>query len=78
MFFLMGPVDSTLVQVMTWHRTGDKPLPEPMITHFSWHTSPAFSVLIISGGNRYIFVFPPFFHNKMLCTVQVYRDHFVY
>ena len=23
-----------LVQVMAWHRTGDKLLPEPMLTHF--------------------------------------------
>ena len=23
-----------LVQVMAWHRTGDKPLPEPMLTQF--------------------------------------------
>ena len=30
-----------LVQVMAWRRTGDKPLPEPMLTHFTdaymWH-----------------------------------------
>ena len=25
---------STLVQVMAWHRTGAKPLPEPMLTYF--------------------------------------------
>ena len=25
---------SALVQVMAWHRTGDKPLPEPMLTQF--------------------------------------------
>ena len=24
-----------LVQVMAWHRTGDKPLPEPMTTQFT-------------------------------------------
>ena len=24
-----------LVQVMAWHLTGDKPLPEPMITQFT-------------------------------------------
>ena len=32
---------SALVQVMAWRRTGDKPLPEQMLTHFSdaymWH-----------------------------------------
>ena len=26
---------SALNQVMTWHQTGDKPLPEPMLTQFS-------------------------------------------
>ena len=31
-----SPIDneSALVQVMVWRRTGDKPLPEQMITHF--------------------------------------------
>ena len=38
-----GPIDSkrALVQVMAWCRTGDKPLPEPMLTQFTdaymWH-----------------------------------------
>ena len=37
------PIDnkSALVQVMAWRRTGDKPLPEPMLSQFSdacmWH-----------------------------------------
>ena len=32
----MSPIDNkpALVQVMAWRRTGDKPLPEPMITQF--------------------------------------------
>ena len=32
----MSPTDNkpALVQVMAWRRTGDKPLPEPMITQF--------------------------------------------
>ena len=32
-----GPTDnkSVLVQVMAWCRTGDKPLPEPMLTQFA-------------------------------------------
>ena len=32
-----SPIDSTLalVQVMAWRRTGDKPLPEPMLTQFA-------------------------------------------
>ena len=32
-----GPIDkkSALVQVMAWHRTGDKPLSEPMLTQFT-------------------------------------------
>ena len=31
-----SPMDnkSALVQVMAWHRTGDIPLPEPMMTQF--------------------------------------------
>ena len=31
-----GPIDkkATFVQIMTWRRTGDKPLPEPMMTQF--------------------------------------------
>ena len=31
-----GPIDnkSALVQVIAWRRTGDKPLPEPMLTQF--------------------------------------------
>ena len=29
----MSPIDNKpeLVQVMAWHQTGDKPLPEPML-----------------------------------------------
>ena len=36
-FVPRSPVDnkSTLVQVMAWHRTGDKPLPELMLTQFA-------------------------------------------
>ena len=32
-----GPIDNkpALVQVMVWRRTGDKPLPEPMMTQFT-------------------------------------------
>ena len=31
-----SPVDNNLalVQVLAWHRTGNKPLPGPMMTHF--------------------------------------------
>ena len=38
-----GPIDNNkaLVQVMAWRRTGNKPLPEPMLTQFTdayvWH-----------------------------------------
>ena len=41
--FPKGPIDSksALVQVMAWHRTGNKPLPEPMLAQFTdaymWH-----------------------------------------
>ena len=32
-----GSIDNkwALVQVMAWRQTGDKPLPEPMLTHFA-------------------------------------------
>ena len=32
-----GPIDnkSLLVQVMAWHWTGNKPLPEPMMNHIN-------------------------------------------
>ena len=32
-----GPIDykSALVQVIAWHRTGEKPLPESMLTQFT-------------------------------------------
>ena len=35
-FVPKGPIvnKSALVQVMAWRRTGDKPLPEPMMTQF--------------------------------------------
>ena len=35
-FVPMSPIDNnpTLVQVMAWRRTGDKPLPELMLTQF--------------------------------------------
>ena len=36
-FVPKGLIDkkSALVQVMAWRRTGDKPLPEPMLTQFN-------------------------------------------
>ena len=36
-FVPMSPIDSkpTLVQVMAWRPTGDRPLPEPMLTQFT-------------------------------------------
>ena len=35
-FVLKGPIDNkpALVQVMAWCQTGDKPLPEPMLTQY--------------------------------------------
>ena len=42
-FVPKGSVDnkSALVQVMAWRRTGDKPLPEPVLTQvtdaYMWH-----------------------------------------
>ena len=40
-FITMSPIDrkaawkAALVQVMAWRRTGDKPLPEPMVTQLT-------------------------------------------
>ena len=36
-FVPKGPIDykSALVQVVVWHRTGEKPLPESMLTQFT-------------------------------------------
>ena len=36
-FVPKGPIDikAAMVQIMAWHRTGDKPLPEPMLTQFT-------------------------------------------
>ena len=36
-FVPKSPINNmpTLVQIMAWRRTGDKPLPEPMITQFT-------------------------------------------
>ena len=36
-FIAKGPIvyKSALVQVMAWHRTGEKPLPESMLTQFT-------------------------------------------
>ena len=36
-FVPKGPIDykSALVQVMAWHRTGEKPLPESMLTQIT-------------------------------------------
>ena len=36
-FVHRSPIDNkpTLVHVMAWHQTGDKPLSKPMLTHFT-------------------------------------------
>ena len=36
-FVLKGPISNipALIQIMAWHRTGDKPLSEPMMTQFN-------------------------------------------
>ena len=36
-FIPKGPIgyESALVQVVAWHRTGEKPLPESMLTKFT-------------------------------------------
>ena len=37
MFVPKGPIDNNpaLVQIMVWHRIGDNPLSEPMLTRFT-------------------------------------------
>ena len=37
LLMMIGPIanKSALIQVMAWHRTGDKPLSEPMMTQFT-------------------------------------------
>ena len=36
-FVPMGPINNipALVQIVVWHRSGDKPLSEPMLTRFT-------------------------------------------
>ena len=36
-FVPRSPINNkpAMVQVMAWRRTGDKPLPEPVLTHFT-------------------------------------------
>ena len=36
-FILKGPIDikPALLQIMAWHRIGDKPLSKPMLTQFT-------------------------------------------
>ena len=47
-FVPKGPINNkwSLVQVMAWPRSGDKPLPEPMVTLFK-DASPGLSELVI-------------------------------
>ena len=42
MFVPKGKIDNkaALVQVMDWRRTGDKALPEPMLTQFTYAYMP--------------------------------------
>ena len=46
-FVLCGPIDNkpASVQVMAWHQTGDKPLPEPLMTKFSEAYMPQYASL---------------------------------
>ena len=48
-FVPKGLIDnmSSLVQVMAWRLTGDKPLPEPMMTQFT----DAYIIYVALGGN---------------------------
>ena len=52
-FVLNGPIDNkpAMVQVMAWRRTGDKPLPEAMLTRFNdaymWHKGRWVNIIVI-------------------------------
>ena len=52
-FVLNGPIDNipALVQIMAWHRTGDKPLSEPMMVSLSTHISVTLPQLVSSVLN---------------------------
>ena len=49
-FIPKGPIDykSALVQVVAWHRTGEKPSPESMLTQFT----DAYTMYTALGGNK--------------------------
>ena len=57
------PIDdkSALIQVMVWHLTGNKPLPDPMLTQFS-NSVPANSFQKIHGS----------IHKHFLSLIKVY------
>ena len=40
---------------MAWYQTGDKPSPEPMLTHFYWRSPvpPAFSEVVVDKKNQF-------------------------
>ena len=58
----MSPIDNkpALVQVMAWCRTGDKPLPEPMMTH--WRIYAALGGDGLNGTGAWINNYIPLFH----------------
>ena len=41
-----GPTDNKTILVTAWRRAGDKPLPEPMLTHFTDKCGPTEAELI--------------------------------
>ena len=55
MFVPDGPIDNTaaLVKAMAWRRTGDKPLPEPMLTQFTDAYRPTSNIRGTRLGNKF-------------------------
>ena len=54
-FVPKGPIDnkSALVQAMAWRRTGDKPLPEPVLIYWT-NTDPVYRCIYASlGGDEF-------------------------
>ena len=68
-FVPKGPIDNnpTLVQIMAWHRIGDKPLSESMRSQFT-------DIYVVQGGDELIWLF----QSDCLKFSQTYQHRLVY
>ena len=57
-----------MIQVMAWHKTGNKPLSEPMITRFTYSLQ-GLNELISLNQSKYNFTF----YDKNLCSPIKYQ-----